>query len=360
MSAFEIYTFVLCLIVFCMLGGISTAMLIHMYKLTARLIDVGAEDEAILIEYQKKTAAAKRKRFGEMVDKVTSFLLLALLLIAFLFSFYLQLTESKRPNGIPSLKVVKSGSMATIYKDNKTLTALGIDNQIQVFDLILTHHLPEEKDLKLYDIVLYTASNGKDVIHRIVGIEAPNEKHPDCYYFVLQGDANKYADEIPVYYSQMKGIYKNERIPFVGSFILFMQSPAGWMCIILVAVASIASPIMTKKLQKKIDARLALMGIPPAPEPEPEPEPEPAPAEEDLSILLVAEALAEEAPLEEEIEEDFEEELEEEFEEEFEEELEEELEEDGQAPQKKKRRRRKRKNRSPRRARPRFALWRRG
>ena len=353
MSAFEIYTFVLCLIVFCMLGGISTAMLIHMYKLTARLIDVGAEDEAILIEYQKKTAAAKRKRFGEMVDKVTSFLLLALLLIAFLFSFYLQLTESKRPNGIPSLQVVKSGSMATIYKGNKTLTALGIDNQIQVFDLILTHHLPEEKDLKLYDIVLYTASNGKDVIHRIVGIEAPNEKHPDCYYFVLQGDANKYADEIPVYYSQMKGIYKNERIPFVGSFILFMQSPAGWMCIILVAVASIASPIMNRKLQEKIDARLALMGILPAPEPEPEPQP--APAEEDLSILLVAEALAEEAPLEEEIEEDFEEELEE-----FEEEFEEELEEDGQAPQKKKRSRRKRKNRSPRRARPRFALWRRG
>ena len=43
--------------------------------------------------------------------------------------------------------------------------------------------------------------------------------------FLLKGDANENNDRFPVLYSQMTGIYKNERIPFVGSFILFLQAP---------------------------------------------------------------------------------------------------------------------------------------
>ena len=60
---------------------------------------------------------------------------------------------------------------------------------------------------------------------------------------------------------RIKGIYKNERIPFVGSFILFMQSPAGWLCIALVLVAVIATPILEKSIEKQTRERLVALGV---------------------------------------------------------------------------------------------------
>ena len=54
----------------------------------------------------------------------------------------------------------------------------------------------------------------------------------------------------------MLGIYEGDRIPFIGSFVLFLQSPAGWLCIILALFAMIATPIMEKKLMIAIKERL--------------------------------------------------------------------------------------------------------
>ena len=59
----------------------------------------------------------------------------------------------------------------------------------------------------------------------------------------------------------MRGIYRGERIPFVGSFILFMQSPAGWLCILLVVFALITTPILEKKIRKEENKRLVYLGL---------------------------------------------------------------------------------------------------
>lgn len=259
MSDYEIYVFILCMIVFCLLGGLSTAMLIHMYKQYGRLIDIGAEDKNITTEYHKKTNS-KSAKFWNVVDKITSTVLLGVMCAAFVFALVLQVTEDDKLKGIPSLKVVKSASMSYVHEDNDFLTKAGVTDRIQIYDLVTVHELPGEFELELYDIVVYEA-DGITVIHRIVDIEEPNEKHPDCRYFVLQGDANNFPDKIPVYYSQMTGIYKGERIPFVGTFVMFMQSPAGWMCIILVVVCSIVAPIMGRRLENKKKKRLIALGV---------------------------------------------------------------------------------------------------
>jgi hypothetical protein len=111
-------------------------------------------------------------------------------------------------------------------------------------------------DLKLYDVVLYEV-DGILLSHRIVGIEEPNEKHPDQRYFLLQGDAVESPDRFPVKYEQIKGIWRGEKIPFIGSFVLFMQSPAGWLCVLLVIVSMIATPRMEKKIKDEMVIRLA-------------------------------------------------------------------------------------------------------
>jgi hypothetical protein len=147
--------------------------------------------------------------------------------------------------------------MSEKHEKNDYLFNNDLNDQFQTFDLILTYKLPKEEDLKLYDIVVYEVDDIL-VIHRIVGIEEANDKHSERY-FLLQGDAIERPDRFPVYYSQMKAIYRGERVPFVGSFITFMQSPAGWMCVILMAVTVIALPLIERKIKKVADERLVVL-----------------------------------------------------------------------------------------------------
>lgn len=255
MTDYEIYVFLLCFIVFAMFVLLFSYVLTLLMKMRLKMIRYGLEDEKIITEHQKQQNRSKAGRAASIATSVLSLLISLAFLSAFAFSFYLNVTESKAPNGIPSLKVVKSSSMASVHEENTYITENGLTDQFEVFDIIVTHHLPPEDELELYDIVVYKKDDFY-IIHRIVGIEEPDQEHPDCRHFLLQGDAVSNPDQFPVLYSQMQGIYRGERIPFAGSFVLFMQSPAGWLCIILILFAIIVSPILDKKLAKASKARL--------------------------------------------------------------------------------------------------------
>jgi len=182
-------------------------------------------------------------------------LLCAIFVTAFSFAIYIRATEDRPANGIPSIKVVKSESMAEKYSGNTYLFDNDLNDQFQMFDIVVCRHLPAEDELKLYDIVVYKQDDIY-IIHRIVGIEEPNENHPNERYFLLQGDAVEQHDKFPVLYSQMQGIYKGNRIPFIGSFVLFLQSPSGWLCVLLVIFSMIVTPIVEKKIKAATGKRI--------------------------------------------------------------------------------------------------------
>jgi hypothetical protein len=256
MTAYERYIFVLCCIVFALLTTFFVVMFSYLMSLTLKLIRHGVMDEKILIEYQKQ----KDKRFpilGKLGDFFVCALVCVAMLASFAFSLNLKLNEDRVPENAAAVKVVKSSSMATKYEKNTHLE--GVDNQVGMFDLILVHSLPDEMDLQVNDIVLYEADDGELILHRIVKIEEPNTKHPDVRWFTLQGDAVPTPDRIPVGYVQMKGIYRNESIPMVGSFVMFMQSPAGYLCILLILIAMIATPIMEGVLRRAKRERLKII-----------------------------------------------------------------------------------------------------
>jgi hypothetical protein len=150
--------------------------------------------------------------------------------------------------------------MQTKRESNTYLAENNLNDQFNMFDVVFVHKLPDEFDLELYDIVVYE-HEGTMIIHRIIGIQEPNEDHPEHRHFVLRGDSAKYSDEIPVLYGQMKAIYKGERIRFVGSFFAFLQSPAGYLCILLILFAVFATPIAEKKLWNAKLARLRKIGF---------------------------------------------------------------------------------------------------
>ena len=258
MTSYEVYSFVLCLVVFTLLTTMFTYLIVSLTKMELELIRHGHRDEAIQIELNKKQ---KESRVWGWLTRIVSLLLCLAFATAFSFALYVRVSEDRPANGIPSIKVVKSESMAEKNPKNTYLYNNDLDDQIQMFDIVICRHLPPEDELELYDVVVYKKDD-MHVIHRIVGIEEPNEGHPNARHFLLQGDAVDRPDTFPVLYNQMQGIYEGTRIPFVGSLVLFLQSPAGWLCILLVLFSMIATPFVEKKLKEEKDVRIATFPTP--------------------------------------------------------------------------------------------------
>ena len=251
----EVYSFILCLIVFTAFTTLFSYMIYKITSMELTMIYNGVLDERVERQHGKNERI--QKTFN-IIGKFFSLIICLALCVAFAFSVYMNITEDKAANGIPSIKVVKSASMAEKYEGNSYLFDNNLNDQLQTFDLIITRHIPDENELKLYDIVVYEQDD-MQIIHRIVAIEEPNKDHPNERYFLLQGDAVEYPDKFPVRYSQMRGIYRGERIPMVGSFVMFLQSPAGWLCILLALVATIATPIIERKISEAEESRMIVI-----------------------------------------------------------------------------------------------------
>ena len=256
MTSFNMYVFILCFIVFALLTAVFSCMIVIMTKQGLRLIAAGTEDERIYREYLKKRRVRKPAS-GRLSIAFTVFFA-CIFAIIFAFTLVMRLAEDKQTNKIPTLRVVYSNSMSDKYEKNTYLFSNDLNDQFSRFDIVVTYKLPKEEDLKLYDIGVYEV-DGALLIHRIVGIEEPNKNHPNERHFLLQGDLVQNPDKFPVRYNQMKAIYRGEHIPFVGSFVMFLQSPAGYLCLLLVLVEMIASPMITKKIERAEQNRLALI-----------------------------------------------------------------------------------------------------
>ena len=251
MTGYEIYIFVLCLVVFVALTAFFAALIACIAKMNIKLIRGGFADGEIRKQREK---TAKKTAVFRTLEILLSAALFVAAIAVFFFSLQVKINE-KKPVERNVIKVVKSASMAEKDGFNKYLTENNLNDQIQMFDLIVVSPLPKESDLKLYDIVVYEA-DGQMIVHRIVDIKEADETHPQRR-FVLQGDANRYSDKFPVLYSQMKGIYGGKKVPYIGSFVVFMNSPAGWLCVLLVVAVCIAYPFLEKKLKKEADLRFA-------------------------------------------------------------------------------------------------------
>ena len=262
-SSTELYIFCLCAVVFTLLTVLLTALIVTLLRYYVRLVRLGSEDESIRKEYDNRHCQSK---LLNVLGFIINFAICVVLAVAFIFSLSVRICEKKNCDAAQTgiIRVVKSSSMAKAYEKNEYLFENNLDgkeNNFNTFDIIYTDALPAEEDLKLYDVVVYDL-DGYLIIHRIVKIEEPNENHPDERYYYLRGDNNVITDPKPVTYDQMRGIWNGQKVENVGSFILFMQSPAGYLCILLMLFVVIALPIVTKIIENERSERYqTLTGI---------------------------------------------------------------------------------------------------
>ena len=121
-----------------------------------QFIRFGHRDEEIKKEQEKQLN--KNKNLSQVLlwfNRIFSLLLCLVLVAVFIFAIYVRTTEDRPANGIPSIKIVKSESMAKRNTKNLYLFEKGLDDQFQMFDVVICRHIPAEDELKLYDIVVY-------------------------------------------------------------------------------------------------------------------------------------------------------------------------------------------------------------
>ena len=243
-DSYQIYAFILSCITLAVFIVVFAFMLAYITRLSLIIVRGGLQDKELLKKYAN-TAKKKKCGAGEWLAGI---LFCTLAVGGVIFSFVLQANESKAVGEVPALRVVYSNSMACKNEGNEYLFEKDLNGQFRKFDLILTRKLPTENELQLYDIVVYEI-DGSLIVHRIVGIEEPNGYHENRLFF-LQGDAVESRDKAPVSYAQMRAIYRGEKIPFLGSLVLFLQSTAGLVCVLALVLGSIAVAILKCKVEK--------------------------------------------------------------------------------------------------------------
>lgn len=95
------------------------------------------------------------------------------------------------------------------------------EDHIEVGDLIFIGKA-EPKELAEGDVITFM-QNKTVVTHRIIGIETDKDGK---LLFTTKGDANNTEDREPVSEDDLVGVYMG-RIPKVGDFALFLQTPLG-------------------------------------------------------------------------------------------------------------------------------------
>lgn len=170
-------------------------MLTMIVKMYLKAVRSGIEDEELKTEYIESKNKNKKV---QIVSRIISLIVGAIFIAIMAFSIFLTVQNNRYYENVPTLKMVNSGSMSKKHPQNAYLVKNSLNDQFQTFDLILVYKVPEEKDLKVYDIVLYEV-DGIDIIHRIIAIEEPNGNHPSERYFLCRGDANETSDRFPVH-----------------------------------------------------------------------------------------------------------------------------------------------------------------
>lgn len=149
-------------------------------------------------------------------------IILIIILLPIIFFNVVIITDSLlHPNEVPSFFgwkpfIVMSGSMQSELYANDVALVKEVDTST----------------LKVGDIIAFQESKDFVVTHRIVEITINEEGQKE---FITKGDSNNEVDIGTVQLSQIEGKYMN-KIPGLGKFLLFIQTPMGTVIAVLIPI----------------------------------------------------------------------------------------------------------------------------
>ena len=212
--------------------------------------DVELIDETIISNLESTKAS---RRAGEILRQALFGIAVALLVPFLLISIYSKFVNGVAMFGGYGMIAVASGSMSEKNPANPYLAT--IDNQFNTYDMILLEKVTSPGDLQRYDVIAYVNDQGVNVIHRIVGFE----HGADGLRIVTRGDSNNADDNYKPRMEDVLGKYADERIPYVGSVVMFLQSYSGIITVAAVLYCLIMIEGVRNKIERAREARLEIL-----------------------------------------------------------------------------------------------------
>ena len=169
----------------------------------------GDQEDEYLDEYEdellEETPLSARLglNYEQMIETIKTVLLVALLLESYIGVAYLS-------NNFTPFMVVTSDSMEPVLSVGDMIYVKGV----------------APADIKVGDVITFTPPatyiRGTLVTHRVVGVSYDSNE----VYFKTQGDNNPSVDPWTVKSSDVVGVQK-AMLPAIGSYFLYMRTPAG-------------------------------------------------------------------------------------------------------------------------------------
>ena len=214
-----------------------------------------------LIENAKEIKQAKtnkNKIVLNILGKVISYTVFALIIVIFSISLYSRFSGNAIPFGNSSLIVIASGSMSEKNEDNTYLS--NIDNQFNTYDIIGITRYENQNDIELYDVVAFKNEEGTTIVHRIIEILDNNGEE----VYITRGDSNNTSDNGVQYEDYLRfeniiGYYNGARIQSVGIFVVFLQSNAGIITIVAIAYCLFMFDYYSNRYEKAVEDRTNLL-----------------------------------------------------------------------------------------------------
>lgn len=205
-------------------------------------IKSGSLDEELIKDY-KARHSKKAKRREVIVEVISSFLTLFFIGCVGV-GIYSKVNKDFFPIGNTTGLVIKTNSMEKANKANTYISSNNLTNQFSAYDLIFVNKIQSEEDIKIYDVVVFKYQNIL-IAHRIIEI-VPDVNGKTRY--ITRGDANSVSDNILLTFNDIMGVYTNQKIPFVGYVVLFLQSPYSLIVLLVLLAYIFILPLFEKKL----------------------------------------------------------------------------------------------------------------
>lgn len=212
--------------------------------------DIELIDQTIIANIRNKKI---HRRILRRVKQVLLWVFVIILIPFLLISVYSKIVNGVAMIGGHGMIAVASGSMSEKNAANPYLA--NINNQFNTYDMLMIEKVDSAKDLQLYDVIAYVNDEGVNIIHRIVGFQQSSEG----LRFVTRGDSNNADDEYKPKVDDILGEYTGKRIPYVGVFLMFLQSYSGIVTVAAVIYCLIMIESVGSKIYAAQEERLLLL-----------------------------------------------------------------------------------------------------
>ena len=217
--------------------------------------DIELIDEAI---YDNLAHVKKRREIIKTIKSIGFYGLMIIIIPIFAFSLLNKFNGNVTMLGNQGILVVASGSMSEKNEANGYLIENNLNNQFNTYDTIVIKKVRYESDLALYDVIAFVDSEGKTVIHRIIDIEFGTDGR---IHYETRGDSNNASDKFRPCIDDIQGKYTGKRIPIIGMFVLFMQSPIGIITVVGLLYCLFTTDRLTEKLFREQQKRLDKLSV---------------------------------------------------------------------------------------------------